>query len=50
MWTQFLHAGIYLRGSLQSALLQIHQSHKVKVSPEGDHEEDNRMLVLNVLF
>ena len=30
--------------SLQSMLLQIHQSHKLKVSPEGDHKEDKCML------
>ena len=48
MWTQFLH-GIYLRGSLQSVLLQIHQSRKLRVPPEGDHEEENLMLCLGPL-
>ena len=44
MQTQFLHAGIYLRGSLQSMLLWIDQGRELKVLPEGDHEEDNGML------
>ena len=44
MWTQFLQAGIYLRGSFQSILLQIHESRKLKVSPEGHHEEGNGVL------
>ena len=34
---------IYLRGSLESMLLQIHQNHKLKVSLEEGHEEDNML-------
>ena len=45
METQFLHDGIYLRESLQSMLDgKTQQNCKLKVSPNGDHDEDNRML------